>query len=94
MHESTQDQKLSLIEFPCALTLKVFGKLTDEFKSIVSQIVQKHLDQPLPKSAVSQRYSKNKNYLSLSITIQAQSRQQLDAIYQDLTKEPLVIMAL
>jgi hypothetical protein len=40
------------------------------------------------------RPSKAGTYLSLTITIVAQSREQLDAIYQELSSHPLVLMAL
>ena len=88
----------TFIEFPCAFTIKTFGKSTPEYATLyygaVLEIIKKHITEPLKEDAVKQRYSKDKNYLALSITIQAQSKQQLDDIYQDLTKEPLVIMAL
>lgn len=84
----------TFLEFPCAFTIKTFGKPTSEYEVAVLAIIKKHLAEPLKEDAIKQRYSKDKNYLALSITIQAQSKQQLDAIYQDLTKEPLVMMAL
>ncbi|MES2204491.1 MAG: DUF493 domain-containing protein [Pseudomonadota bacterium] len=84
----------SLLEFPCAFTVKTFGKATPEYEIAVLEIIKKHINEPLKEDAVKQRYSKDKNYLALSITINAQSKAQMDAIYQDLTKEPLVTMAL
>lgn len=84
----------SLIEFPCAFTIKTFGKATPEYETAVLTIIKKHANDSLNENSIRQRYSKDKNYLALSITIQAQSKAQMDAIYQDLTKEPLVTMAL
>jgi len=84
----------TFLEFPCAFTIKTFGKNTPEYEVAVLEIIKKHIDEPLKEDAIKQRYSKDKNYLALSITIQAQSKQQLDNIYEDLTKEPLVTMAL
>lgn len=84
----------TFLEFPCAFTIKTFGKSTSEYEVAVLEIIKKHITEPLKEDAVKQRYSKDKNYLALSITIQAQSKAQMDAIYQDLTKEPLVTMAL
>lgn len=84
----------TFLEFPCAFTIKTFGKSTLEYEVAVLEIIKKHVSEPLNEGSVKQRYSKDKNYLALSITIQAQSKQQLDDIYQDLTKEPLVTMAL
>lgn len=93
MSELTKHQETSLIEFPCDFTLKVFGKATNAFEIAVLTIIKKHVA-TLQENAIRQRYSKDKNYLSLSVTIHAHSKAQLDAIYQDLTKEPCVIMAL
>ncbi len=84
----------TFLEFPCAFTIKTFGKSTAEYEVAVLEIIKKHVSETLSQDSIKQRYSKDKNYLALSITIQAQSKQQLDNIYQDLTKEPLVMMAL
>ena len=43
---------------------------------------------------VTERISENGNFLALTLTIQAQSQQQVDDIYRALTKHPLVMMAL
>ena len=84
----------TFLEFPCAFTIKTFGKSTSEYEVAVLEIIKKHATDSLNENSIKQRYSKDKNYLALSITIQAHSKQQLDDIYQDLTKEPLVTMAL
>ncbi len=89
-----QPSATSILEFPCAFTIKAVGKATPEFENAVLQIVKQHASDLLNENSVRQRYSRDKNYLALSITIQAKSKAQLDAIYQDLTKEPLVTMAL
>lgn len=91
---NSTEPNLSIIEFPCAFTLKVFGKAVPEFEPAVLAIIKKYADGILDEHAIKRRDSRDKNYLSLSITIQAQNKQQLDNIYQDLTKEPLVTMAL
>lgn len=93
MHEPSEHQETSLIEFPCDFTIKIVGKATEAFEIAVLNIIKKHIE-ILQENAIRQRYSKDKNYLSLSVTIYAQNKPQLDAIYHDLTKEPLVIMAL
>jgi putative lipoic acid-binding regulatory protein len=94
MNEPNQHQETSLIEFPCAFTIKTFGKATEEYEVAVLKIIQKHAADSLNENSVRQRYSRDKNYLALSVTIQAQNKQQLDQIYQALTEEPLVTMAL
>ncbi len=92
MHEPNSHQETSLIEFPCAFTIKTFGKNTPEYQVAVLNIIKHYAE--LSENTVRERYSKDKNYLALSITIQAQNKQQLDNIYHALTKEPLVTMAL
>lgn len=94
MREPSLNQETSLIEFPCAFTIKTFGKATAEYEIAVLAIIKKYAADSLNENAVRQRYSRDKNYLALSITIQAHSKKQLDEIYQALSQEPLVTMAL
>lgn len=94
MHDPHPDQKTSLIDFPCLFTIKTFGKATQEYEIAVVNIMKQHLSEAFDETSVRQRYSKDNNYLALSITITAQSKQQLDNIYQALSQEPLVTMAL
>lgn len=84
---------VSLIEFPCEFAIKVFGKNNDAFQKCAIDIVKKHADDVVDER-ISQRISKDKNYLSLTITIRAKSKAQVDAIYQDFTTAPEITMAL
>jgi hypothetical protein len=87
---STSD---SLIDFPCDFPIKVFGNAhPDLIPTVVSLIV---LHDPLfSLSDVSTKESKTARYLSLTCTVRATSKAQLDAIYQALCDHPLVKMAL
>ena len=87
------DSKDTLFEFPCDYPLKVMGKRTDDFRSLVLGIVQKHAGSIAPANIV-ERPSKDGNYLSLTITLHAQSKAQLDALYRDLTSCERVLVAL
>jgi len=87
------DSKDTLFEFPCDYPLKVMGKRTDDFRSLVLGIVQKHSGSIAPANIV-ERPSKDGNYLSLTITLHAQSKAQLDALYRDLTSCERVLVAL
>jgi uncharacterized protein len=40
------------------------------------------------------RSSKNARYLSLTVVITARSREQLDALYSELSRHPMVMMVL
>ncbi|MCD8499818.1 MAG: DUF493 domain-containing protein [Gammaproteobacteria bacterium] len=94
MHKPHQHQETSRIDFPCLFTIKTFGKATQEYQTAVLRIMKQQLSESFDETSVRQRYSKDNNYLALSITITAQSKQQLDSIYHALSQEPLVTMAL
>jgi putative lipoic acid-binding regulatory protein len=83
----------TLFDFPCEFPIKVMGKATDDFEIEVAQIIRKHVTD-LGESAIKRRESAKTNYAALTITITAISREQLDAIYYDLTASKHVIMAL
>jgi putative lipoic acid-binding regulatory protein len=83
----------TLLEFPCQFPIKAMGKNSLDFDSIVVAIVRKHVDD-VNEGAVKTRLSKGDKYLSVTVTIEATSKRQLDAIYQGLTDCPEVLMAL
>ncbi|HIQ07197.1 MAG TPA: DUF493 domain-containing protein [Thiotrichaceae bacterium] len=74
----------SLIEYPCAFTVKVMGAALPEFRTKIMQITQKH-DPQFNETKVKEKFSKGNKYLSLSLTIWAEDRAQLDALYEELT---------
>ena len=83
----------SPLQFPCEFPLKVLGRHSDDFRSIVLGIVQKHVGHIDP-SQLEERLSKDGNYLSLTCTFAAQSREQLDALYRELTSCEKVLVVL
>lgn len=83
----------SLLEFPCRFPIKAMGRASDEFESHVTAIVLNHA-QLWPEEVVTSAPSKQGNFVSITVTIEAESQQQLDAIYQELTDSSLVMMAL
>jgi len=74
----------SLFNFPCDFPLKVMGRHTDDFRSIVLGIVQKHTGPILPAN-IEERPSRDGTYLSVTCTFNAKSREQLDNLYLELT---------
>jgi putative lipoic acid-binding regulatory protein len=83
----------TLIEFPCDFPIKVMGKAEDGFAQAVADVVLKHaLD--FDAAPMEMRPSKAGNYLSLTCTIRATSKAQLDALYRELTSHPLVKIVL
>ena len=82
-----------LFNFPCEFPIKVMGRDSEAFRSLTLAIVERHAG-PVEASQISQRPSSKGNFLSLTYTIEAQSRAQLDAIYEDLTSSGVVLVAL
>jgi uncharacterized protein len=83
----------TLFEFPCEFPLKVMGRRSDDFRSIVLGIVQKHAG-TIAADKIEERPSKDGKYLSLTCTFQAQSREQLDGLYRELTACERVLVVL
>ena len=83
----------ALWQFPCAFPIKVMGRQGEAFEFAVVQILRRHVPR-LSEAAIQRRDSRQKHYAALTIVIDAQSREQLDAIYQDLTACEHVLMAL
>ena len=83
----------TLLEFPCDFPIKMMGRDSGEFRSIARQLVEKHTG-PVADDAVQASVSAKGNFVSVTITVTATSREQLDDIYRDLTAHEAVIMAL
>ncbi len=83
----------SLLEFPCEFPIKAMGKCSAVFEAQVIDIMRRHVPD-LDETTITRRLSQGGNYLAITVTIQAASRAQLDAIYQDLTACKDVLMAL
>jgi hypothetical protein len=83
----------SLLVFPCEFPIKAMGLAESDFDSLVVSLVRKHSPDIL-EGAVRSRLSRGGRFMSVTVTIQARSRRQLDDIYMELTSNDRVIMAL
>ncbi len=83
----------SLVEYPCDFPLKIFGEQHPELAQNVLAVVLKHAPD-FEASSMEMRASRTARYLSLTCTVRATSRAQLDAMYQELCDHPLVKMVL
>jgi len=92
--EMTDYDRNKLLEFPCEFPLKVMGKNHEDFEVYVFTTVNRHVGGHLTEAALKSRPSKNGNYASITVTFEAQSQQQIDDIYIELTAHELVLMAL
>lgn len=83
----------SLIAYPCRFPIKIMGARVDGFAEAISALVREHAPDFDPAS-LEMRPSRNGNYLGLTVTITATSREQLDGLYLALTRHPMVKVVL
>ena len=89
---SYEDVK-DLLSYPARVHIKAVGAHSARFEALVHSIVGKYID-PEHLLATSTRASRGGKYLAVTITINAQSREQLDSIYQELSSCEDVLIAL
>jgi uncharacterized protein len=82
-----------MFNFPEPFSIKVMGRNTADFEALMLALILPHLGGQAVLESKS-RPSRDGNFLSLTVTIQAQSKDQLDAIYRDLSAHELVLMVL
>lgn len=90
---TSDPRKDSLIEYPSSFPIKVMGAKVDGFVHAVTSIA-KQFDPGFDAATVELRDSKAGNYLGITITITATSREQLDELYRTLSSHPMVKVVL
>ncbi len=83
----------TLFEFPCSFPIKIMGKDTTELHQVVREIIHRHVDD-INEDAFKSRKSAQGTYISITVTIMANNKQQLDNIYLELTACDHVSMCL
>ena len=83
----------SLIEYPCDFPIKIMGKTQAGFAQAVLAIVKAHAPD-FDAATMEMKSSKAGKYRSVTCVIRATSREQLDALYQQLCDHPMVVMVL
>lgn len=83
----------SVMQFPCSFPIKMMGRDTPAFRQTVRHLVEKHTG-PLADDAIHSSSSRNGRFVSVTITVSAESQEQLDNIYRDATEHDEVLMAL
>jgi putative lipoic acid-binding regulatory protein len=83
----------SPLSFPTAFPIKVMGRRVDNFAQSIVDVVQAHAPD-FDAATLELRTSREGNYLSVTATINATSREQLDNLYRALTSHPLVKVVL
>ena len=82
-----------LMQFPCDFSIKVMGKSSADFESLVVAIVRQHFPD-FTDAQLQKRFSQFTNYMSLTVTVHAQSQEQLDNLYRQLTSTPEILIVL
>jgi hypothetical protein len=93
LHDLTLKEGETLLEFPCEFPVKAMGLSCDELEIAVLEIINRHVEN-LAENALKIKPSKTGKYTAITITITAHSKQQLDAIYIDLSACEHVSIAL
>ncbi len=83
----------SLLTFPCEFPIKIFGKNHHGFHQAVVEKLKRHIKE-FDKTKIKEVESKQKNYCSVTVYVNATSQEQLDEIYMELSSSDWVIMAL
>jgi putative lipoic acid-binding regulatory protein len=83
----------SLIEYPSAFPIKVMGAHVEGFAEAIVSIAQQ-FDPAYDPATLERRPSTGGNYLGLTITVTATSREQLDELYRTLSTHPMVKVVL
>ncbi len=86
-------QEPSLIEYPSDFPLKILGHTRPGFAQAILAVVKKHAPD-FEDSTLAMKSSRKGKYLSVTCVIRATSREQLDALYQELCDHPMVVMVL
>jgi putative lipoic acid-binding regulatory protein len=83
----------SLLDFPVDFPIKVMGRTQPGFAQAILEVVQTHATD-FRAETVEIRASREARYLSLTFTVRATSREQLDTLYRELCDHPMVTMVL
>ena len=82
-----------LLTFPTDFPIKVMGKRVDGFADAIAKVVLAHAPD-FEVGTMELRASSKGNYIGLTVTIRATSREQLDALYRALSAHPMVSVVL
>ncbi len=83
----------TLLKFPTDFPVKIMGKRVDGFAEAMVALVLEHAPD-FEAATLEMKPSREGNYMALTATINATSKQQLDNLYRALTSHPMVKIAL
>ncbi len=82
-----------VFDFPCDIPIKVLGVNGAALREAAYGVVRAHYGELEPER-FQERRSRQGKYLSLTITVHAESREEIDAVYRDLTAHSDILMVL
>lgn len=96
---SSQDQQPEMLKrdelltFPCDFPVKVLGRSGGDFRGHATGIVERHMG-ALDPACISERLSRDGNFLAITYSLTPQSRAQLDELYRELSASDSIMMVL
>ena len=87
------DNEGTLLEFPCEFPIKMMGRDEKSFRRAAIELVETHAGK-VPEEAITTSASSKGNFVSITVTINAESQEQLDNIYRALTEHEEILVAL
>ena len=82
-----------ILEFPCDFPVKAMGYATPDFEEHIISVVTRHATLAKPRQ-VSTRESSGGRFLSVTVSVEARSREHLELIYSDLKEDNRVVYIL
>lgn len=89
----SSDCNEELIQYPCDFPIKIMGACHEDFLGMIAGVVQIHAPD-FDAATIETRISSKGNYLSVTATVRATSRLQLDNLYIALSSHPMVKVVL
>lgn len=83
----------TLLDFPCDFPIKMMGRDQPEFREAAVALIEQHAGK-IDNDSIRTVLSRHGNFLSITVTISAKSRQQLDDIYRDLGNHDQILFVL
>ena len=91
--EQAVDEAESLMKFPMDFPIKVMGLADPTFPKVVADIARMHCED-FDDSKTTVEYSRTRKYMSVTVEIEAHSKEQLDDLYRAYTSHPMVKIVL
>jgi putative lipoic acid-binding regulatory protein len=82
-----------ILQFPCEFPLRIIGRNEDDFENFAFEFMREFVPD-LMAETIRSRLSHGGTYLSVTMTFTAQSREQVDSIYQAMSGHERILFAL